>query len=432
VIALFVFAFLGCAPAPPVAAGDLPKPPEAAPAAFAALAADCRADGGALWGRSLCGPVLLVERDSRLVWANQAGAEGRLRARDGVFSGRLGPEVPLANTAVDWGGTRWAMVLLPLPDDPRATRRLLLHESFHRIQGELGLGMSNPQNAHLDGVDGRVLLQLEWRALAAALRAPGDDAGARRSAVRDALLLRWRRQALFPAAREEEAGLERNEGLAEYTAVRLAGDTTDAIQGLERGPRQPSFVRSFAYASGPAYGLLLDGALPGWRARLDARSDLGALLGEAYRVEHPADLAAAVAARSAVYGGPALAEAERHRQEERTRRMNDYRKRLVDGPVLRLPFRKMSISFDPNAVEVLEGQGNVYPRGEIRDAWGLLRVSDGGMLVDNDWSSVRVAATPDLVTKDGVVRGAGWTLELGAGWRMVAGQRPGDATIAGP
>ena len=32
--------------------------------------AACESDGGALWGRSLCGPIALVDRQTRLVIAN--------------------------------------------------------------------------------------------------------------------------------------------------------------------------------------------------------------------------------------------------------------------------------------------------------------------------------------------------------------------------
>ena len=45
----------------------------------------------------------------------------------------------------------------------------MLHELFHRIQPDLGLMTISGNNAHLDTVEGRVWLRLEWRALARAL-----------------------------------------------------------------------------------------------------------------------------------------------------------------------------------------------------------------------------------------------------------------------
>ena len=82
-----------------------------------------------------------------------------------------------------------------------------MHESFHRIQKQIGFPLTGPSNAHLDSVEGRYWLQLEWRALAKAL--PGD-----RQAVRDALAFRARRRSLFADAPAQERELEMNEGLA--------------------------------------------------------------------------------------------------------------------------------------------------------------------------------------------------------------------------
>jgi len=79
------------------------------------------------------------------------------------------------NAPLEWGGTRWAAYVWPLlpADDARARGRLLLHELFHRVQLELGLMTMGQPNDHLDTLEGRYWLQLEWRALARALAAPG-------------------------------------------------------------------------------------------------------------------------------------------------------------------------------------------------------------------------------------------------------------------
>ncbi len=58
-----------------------------------------------------------------------------------------------------------------------------------------------------------------------------------------------------------------NEGLAEYTGVFVGNPTRStriqaALHDLRAHVADRSFVRSFAYATGPAYGLLLDQAAP--------------------------------------------------------------------------------------------------------------------------------------------------------------------------
>ena len=113
--------------------------------------------------------------------------------------------------------------------------------------------------------------QLEWRALAQALRAT-DDAP-RRCAAADALAFRAARRAAYPGSAAGEDALELHEGLAEYTGVVVGrpGDRTGAaLHDLGAHVEDPSFVRSFAYATGPAYELLLDRCCTGVGARRSA------------------------------------------------------------------------------------------------------------------------------------------------------------------
>ncbi|MCZ2970966.1 hypothetical protein NYY93_28515, partial [Acinetobacter baumannii] len=87
------------------------------------------------------------------------------------------PDALVANTAIDWSGTRWTQLLWPLPQDDARRRTLLAHEMFHRLQPALPIARpAEGGNDHLDTLDGRYLLQLEWRALAAALSANDGDA----------------------------------------------------------------------------------------------------------------------------------------------------------------------------------------------------------------------------------------------------------------
>ena len=156
----------------------------------------CQADDGALWGVSLCGPILIVDPATRSVVASQAGESEVLSENDGVFTGVLPDDVMVANTAVDWDGVRWTMLLAPLPDEAETRAGLIAHESWHRIQDQLGLPMASPTPEHLATAEGRIAMRLEWRALAAALSAP--DAEGLRTAVHEALI--------FRAARHAQAG----------------------------------------------------------------------------------------------------------------------------------------------------------------------------------------------------------------------------------
>lgn len=102
---------------------------------------------------------------------------------------------------------------------PRARKELFLHELFHGVQPQLGVIVAARATEHLDGLDGRYWLRLEWRALARALRESGEP---RNLAVRDALAFRQARRMFYPASVEDERGQEITEGLAAYTRSRHA------------------------------------------------------------------------------------------------------------------------------------------------------------------------------------------------------------------
>jgi hypothetical protein len=242
---------------------------------------------------------------------------------------------------------------------------------------------------HLDAMDGRYWLRLEWRALARALR----ESGAQRSAAaRDALAFRQARRMLHTAAAETERAIEITEGLAAYTgtaAAAASGD--DAIAGaldlLTSGETGESFVRTFAYVSGPAYGLLLDASFPGWRQRIRNTDDYATLLASALMVQ-PATDAAASAVR---YGGAEVRAAEEQRDRQRQGRIAELRRQFVDGPVFVLRGGGSGMSNSMGAV-VIPNVGTVFfgPYRHNTDS-GMLE-AEKGVLVESDGSVCRVPA----------------------------------------
>ena len=213
-------------------------------------------DGGKTWGLPLYGPIILVDPRTRDVVANQADRENKLASRDGVFAGTLPNEMNPANTDIKWAGVHWTMVMWPVSEFRQARERLLLHECFHRLQEKLKLPARDAVNTHLDTLNGRIWIQMEWRALERALRQAGT---ARTTAIADALLFRSYRRSLFPDSANNENALELNEGLAEYTGVKLSSADVQetALRAnliLRQARNNPTFARSFAYVSGPAYG----------------------------------------------------------------------------------------------------------------------------------------------------------------------------------
>ena len=318
------------------------------------------------------------------------------------------------------------MLMWPtIPADPIDRRITFAHELFHRIQPELGLMAQDSSNLQLDTPEGRLWLQLEWRALAAALIEQGP---AQIQSIRDALAFRNHRHELFPGSAQTEASLEIAEGVPEYTGTiagepdrdsarwRAVGKLTDPDQSI-------TFVRSFAYTSGLPYGLLLDERLPAWRTKLSAQSDLSALLASTL----PLHSTASAEARASFYGAAAIRISEAARAQKAEAAKARYRARLVEGPTLLLPGgHKFAFSFNPSTLISLGDANTVYPTFHANAEWGTLDVTDG-VLIPTDFSSATVAAPKDIQGPH--LEGPGWTLDLKSGWGVVPGARAGSYTV---
>jgi hypothetical protein len=361
-----------------------------------------------------------------MVAANQSDREGNLTREGEIFVGKLPERINIANTAIEWAGVKWTMLVWPLPDDRYKRAELLVHELWHRVQNEIGLPGSMPSNSHLDSLDGRIWLRLEWRALQRALITGGEE---RRRAIEDALLFRANRRSLFSNATAEEDALEMHEGIAEYTGMRLGGraEPERYMAGrLAEAEKEEFFVRSFAYASGPAYGLLLDACGAQWRKNLSPKNDLGDLLQIALSIKLPRDIRQEALLASRNYDGEALTASETEREEGRRKRIAIYRARFIDGPVLIVPLQKMSMQFNPNKLESLDPAGTVYPDIRIVDVWGILTVTNGA-LMSPTFSKITLTAPADSAARP--LQGDGWKLDLNPGWIVAQGARKGDYVL---
>src|SRR5258708_27733157 len=163
-----------------------------------------------------------------------------------------------------------------------------------------------------------------------------------------------------------------NEGLAEYSGTALAEPSVAARlphvgKALHDPEQYPTFVRSFAYASGPAYGALLDAADGHWRRKLKRTDDLGVLLARASRVKPTATVAATA------YGAVALTAAEQTREAERQARLRAFQARFVDGPTLALPPMKMRAPVDPTETQAFPEPGTGDPKRPLTARLGPSR-----------------------------------------------------------
>lgn len=386
-------------------------------------------DNGKLWGKALYGPLMFIDNKTKYAVANQPDKEGQLHEENGVWIGHLPASFGGANTSIDWAGMHWATVIWPVPEDTVERTRILMHESFHRIQSDIGLPAPapSPRNAHLDTRDGRIWIKMEWHALTAALMATSD--AERRRAIGDALLFRAYRRSLFKGSAAEEDRMEVHEGLAEDTGIVLSGLNGDyaryIIAGrLRANESRPTYPMSFAYETGPAYGLLLDQDSSDWRKKLTTASSLSEMLQTQEGLNLPSDLKRSALDRSAMYNGPAVVQFENQREAARLAREKAYRAAFVTGPLLVIPLQHFNFVMDPNAVFPLGDNGTVLPTTHISDDWGYIDVHNGGLMSAN-YNRFFVSRP----TSTDLLHGDGWDLHLNPGWKVVPGERKGDFTL---
>lgn len=374
-------------------------------------------DHGKLWGRELYAPLLIVDRDTRQVISDTPDPEGHLTANGGFYTGVYPDDRGIANTSVEFGGEHYAMVVRQfMPEDQKEAGQLMIHEMFHRHQEELGLtGQSGTayDNSHLEEMDARISLQLEWAALEQALLSEGET---RREAVSHALAFRGQRREVYDKAADENC-FEIHEGMAEYTGYRAAYEEETAVAEIIGSGgffRENSFVRNYAYYSGPLYGYLLDAVSGDWRKAVSYDTDLGVLLSAAYEVE-PAGVTEMI---RDLYGYPEIFAVELDRKEKKDQQTAEYLELYTRQPVLWLPTNEKRYSFVPALVQPITGVGTVYPAAELYDDWGALKAGEASFAFIDDDSYALVSAVGLELTDTGA-RGNGWELTLENGFEMI-------------
>lgn len=180
------------------------------------------------------------------------------------------------------------------------------------------------------------------------------------------------------------------------------------LENIENTALTSSFVRTFAYFSGPAYGVLLDNASKDWRKRIKGTDDIAAFIAQAFKIQASKDVSTSIIK----YKGEEVLASEQQREKERQEKIENLRKTFVGGPVLIFPGG--SHSFDSRGAIVIPGEGTIY-FGPFKASgpWGSLDATKG-VLVSSDGSKKRVAAPIRVDEK--TFKGDGWTLIVGNGW----------------
>lgn len=208
-----------------------------------------------LWNISLNASIIIIDHfENKMYFASIEDGKSQLFNEESWDN-----KVPLANSFFEYEGKRYVTLIHAALMNTTCEQRvnILSHEIFHLYQNSLGIENVLSANYHIDEVQGRALLQIEMKALQQAL---GGDL----SSLYNALYIRAYRQSLYPDNNEDL--YELNEGLAEYTGVKLS--TTNMreyiINRLEYNIKS-GYMNAFGYFTGSAYACILDDLYPQWR-----------------------------------------------------------------------------------------------------------------------------------------------------------------------
>ena len=365
-----------------------------------------------LWNKDLYAPILLIDPQTRQLFANEPDMNGVLKTDGSIYSGILPDNVNFANTAIDWNGKRWAMIMLPLPQNKYDRINLLAHELFHQAQPSLGFAQNNMDNNHLDQKDGRIFLRLELEALKKAIQSPSEEEIQKH--LSNALIFRKYRNFIYPDSETSENTLELLEGIAEFTGLIISErnkkqTTKYFIDGINNFFSNPTFVRSFAYYTTPAYGYLLYCKNKNWNKEISATTNLTNYFIKVLNINIPTDLKLAVESISDIYNGKIIIQEETEREEKTIKMINEIIQKFIELPHFELQFENMSITFDPNNIMPIENYGNYYLNIRIIDLWGTLIVENGALMSLN-WDKIFIANP--VKTENNKIIGEGWTLDL--------------------
>lgn len=375
-----------------------------------------------LWNKDLYGAMLLIAPQTRQIFSNEADSANILKPKGNIYSGILPDNINIANTSLNWSGKRWAMIMLPLPQNKQDRINLLAHELFHTAQPSLGFTLYNPENNHLDQKDGRIYLRLELEALKKAVQSSSKKE--LKQHLTSALAFRKYRHQLYNGSQTTENLLELNEGIAEFTGLivsdRNKKQTTEHfVSSIDGFLSNPTFVRSFAYQTIPIYGYLLRNQRKNWNKDITDKTDLTSYFIKAFSIGLPDSTEETMASLSESYKGKTIIQEEKAREEKAKKLIAGFKLKFIEQPHFEIQFEKMNVSFDPRNIIPIEDKGTVYPNIRVTDLWGVLTVENGA-LMSADWSKISVTNPTKIEEKK--IAGDGWTLELTAGYKIEKGE----------
>lgn len=378
----------------------------------------CDKDSGSLWGINLNSNLAFFEKETRKVITNFPDKYSLLKYDKGIYSGILPDTIKVD----ELGKINWIFKWLP-QNNEFTNLSIIIHENFHGFQDSLNLHPDGYLNKHIDSLNARIALRLEWYYLSQALTCDTIDA---KENIKAAIFWRKYRHYLYPDFIIDEIRFEIHEGLAKYTEVVLAckeynrNPINEAINCYKNRvtnvSSESTYNRSFGYCSGLMYGLLLDQYFCNWREKVKKESDLGKMLANSIKMEYATNLdSLSYYKRREIYEITSIDEIRR--EKEIAGKVNIIKKRFTQNPILIIEkTNNFKFSFNPNTIQMIDG-GMFLPYFEATDIWGKMKVYKNGGIIGE--TTVQLPAQTIEIKNNWAESFENWTLQLNDDWKII-------------
>ena len=359
-----------------------------------------------LWNISLNAPILLIDhlKNKMYVTAIDSGKIQPLKEEE------WDNKVPLANSIFDYKGGKYVTIIHAALMNTSCEGRinLLSHEIFHLHQNDLGIKNAISVNYHMDEVQGRALLQIEMKALQHALE--HDTVG-----LYEALYIRAHRQSLYPSNNEDL--YELNEGLAEYTGVKLSATSmTEYVKNRLNYNIKRGYTNAFGYLTGSAYATLLDDLYPQWKKDKDLNRGMIFLLKKVmpkYEVSIDEPELKRILDK---YNYDLLLTNEK--EEERSFGDITLYENLLKPETSKICITNNRINFTYNPQDrVIALSSAILLRNmTLTTEWGQVNAKSGIVRL-NDWTAFYLLPPKEISSN--VIKGDEYEIELNRGWKII-------------
>lgn len=397
-------------------------------------------DNGDLWGYPMWNDSILIIDSKEDIVYSLVNLEGANKISNYLYSIPFKKgELQYTNTVQKFRGGEYVTVNERYTKDDKT----IIHELFHKMHFSVTDSLTADAITYLDDFEDRLYLKSEFVALKNALKLMNTNADedSIKTFINDAFIFRKIRHSKYSEYLKKEIELETVEGLAVYTEIKLSKIPNKyllAIEEIEKRSKALSLARSFAYATGGAYGIILDYLGIEWRTGLGNRKKYNFLnLYEDFVLKSEINTNEIILKQAQQRNDfKQLEKEETARKEENEKNSKYYNQILFEQPTLRINIKKgYGMTFDMNSIFGLKGKGTVYTNLSGIDIknehFGNFKlkseIGKGGAFIPDDFSFI-IFPLPEKIEKN-IIKGKSYTIELNKGWKLKKLDKKGNLEI---